>query len=309
MRKLLIIMCLAVASVALVTVLGRPNLCKPHATSGLASQARTDKPVRIVSLAPNLTEVVFALGLDRRVAAVSSDSDYPPEAACKPKVGTFWQPDCEAIISARPDLVLALSIEQQKAVADSLTRLGYKVLTLKIEKVEELFTAIEKIGAAAGCRVPAGRVVNSIKSRMDELQARLGSTEKVKTLWVVQCEPLRVAGRNTFVNELIEMAAGENAIGPTISRYPQIGTEQILVCGAEVIIHSAMGENDLGEQQGAAKQFWCRYASLPAVRNNRIYVVESDTVLRLGPRLPEGMELLARHLHGARFTAGGRGSY
>ncbi|MHC4623596.1 MAG: helical backbone metal receptor, partial [Planctomycetota bacterium] len=103
-----------------------------------------DNPARIVSLAPNLTEIVFALGLNERIAAVSSDSDYPAEAAQKKKVGTFWQPSCEAIIASRPDLVIALRFEQQKAVADTLARLGYKVLTLKIETVQELFLAVKE---------------------------------------------------------------------------------------------------------------------------------------------------------------------
>ncbi|MBA7699179.1 Vitamin B12-binding protein [subsurface metagenome] len=262
-----------------------------------SSKAQPKKPQRIVSLAPNLTEILFALGLGERIVAVSSDSDYPPDAANKNKVGTFWQPNTEVIIASRPDLVITLWFPQQKAVADSLRRLGYNVPTLKIEKIAELLEAIEKIGNATGCKQRADQLVEDIRNRLHNLQLKLSSTNKVKILWVVQVEPLRVAGRNTFINELIELAGGENAIGPTIQQYPQIGTEELLACGAQTVIQSAMGTSDINEQQKKAEMFWRKRVNLPAVRNNRIYVVDSDTVLRLGPRLPQGVEMIARYLH------------
>ena len=256
-----------------------------------------NKPARIVSLAPNLTEILFALGLDEKIVAVSNGSDYPPEAANKKKIGTFWQPDTEAIIASQPDLVITLAFTQQKSAADSLNRLGYQVLTLKIEKIEELLTAIQKIGAATGKQPEAEELIVEIKNRIFADRQRAASNERrIKVLWAVQAEPLLVAGRNTFVNELIKLAGGENAIGPTIAQYPQIGTEEILTCGAEVIIQSAMGTTGMSGQQQAAETFWSKFANLPAVRNNRIYVVESDTILRLGPRLPQGLEKIARCL-------------
>ena len=272
------------------------KVLKPNSTDS------PNKPTRIVSLAPNLTEILFALGLDEEIAAVSNGSDYPPEAAKKSKVGTFWQPNTEAIIASKPDLVITLWFEQQKSVADSLNRLGYEVLTLKIEKIEELLTAIQNIGTATGCRQRSDELAENISTQLDDLKSKLSLTNKVKMLWVVQVEPLRVAGRNTFINELIELAGGENAIGPTISQYPQIGTEELLVCGAQAIIQSAMGKSNISEQQQAAETFWSKWSSLPAVKNNRIYVVEPDTTLRLGPRLPQGIEIVARCLHPDVFT-------
>ncbi len=264
--------------------------------SELGSTESLNKPARIVSLAPNLTEILFALGLDEKIVAVSNDSGYPPDVAEKNKVGTFWQPNTEAIIASRPDSVITLWFEQQKAVADSLKRLRFKVLTLKIEKIEELFTAIEKIGSATGCKHRADKLVKNISKQLNDLQLKYGSNGKVKVLWVVQAKPLRVAGRNTFVNEMIELAGGENAIGPTISQYPQIGTEEILTCGAEAIIQSAMGKANIDKQQQAAEVFWSKWTNLPAVKNNRIYVVNPD-IVRLGPRLPQGVEMIARYLH------------
>jgi iron complex transport system substrate-binding protein len=257
----------------------------------------TSSPERIVSLAPNLTEILFALGLGENVVAVSNNCDWPAEAAGKKKVGTFWQPNIEAIITSKPDLVITEWFEQQKAVADTLNRLGYKVLTLKIEEIEELFTAIQKIGAAASCSKRAEKIAGDIRKKIDDLQSKYSLANKVRTLWVVQVEPLRVVGRNTFINEMIELAGGENAIGPTISQYPQIGTEELLACGAEVIIQSAMGMDNPDRQQQAAEAFWSKFAALPAAKNNRIYVVNPDTVSRLGPRLPQGIKMIAGYLH------------
>ncbi len=254
-------------------------------------------PERIVSLAPNLTEILFALGLDEKIVAVSNDSDYPLKASNKKKIGTFWQPNTEAIIASRPDLVVTLWFEQQKAAADSLRRLGYQVLTVRIEKIPELLAAIQEIGTAAGCQQHAAQLVENIHNRSNDLQSKLVSADKVKVLWVVQAEPLRVAGRDTFINELIELAGGENAISQTIQQYPPISTEELLACGAETIIQSGMGKSNMAEQQKAAERFWGRWPYLPAVKNNRIYVVEPDTVVRLGPRLCQGIELIAHCLH------------
>lgn len=293
---------LIVVSACLATFIAISHHNNQDNTSGLNLTEFADEPTRIVSLAPNLTEILFALGLGERVVAVSSDSDYPPDATDKNKVGTFWAPNTEAIIASKPDLVVTEWFQQQTAVADSLRRLGYQVLTLKIEKIEELLTAIKKIGNATGYEKRAEELAKDIGKQLNILQQELASANKVKVLWVVQVEPLRVAGRNTFINELIGLAGGENAIGPTIAQYPEIGSEEILACGAEVIIQSAMGAGNLASQQQAAEVFWDRWANLPAVKNNRIYVVQPDTTLRLGPRLSQGVELIAHCLHPEIFT-------
>ena len=266
-----------------------------------------EKPQRIVSLAPNVTEILFALGLDEKIVAVSNNSDYPEQAANKKKVGTFWQPNTEAIIASKPDLVVTLQLrtEQQKPTADSLKRLGYQVLTLKIEKIEELLTAIQKIGVAADCTNRAEELVKDISNQLNNLQAEFSSRGKVKVLWVVQTDPLRVAGRNTFINNLLEIAGGQNAVGPTIQQYPPIGTEELLACSPEAIIQSAMGTGNTDEQQKVAEKFWSKFAALPAVKNNRIYVVQPDITLRLGPRLPQGIILIADCLYPENFRQTG----
>ena len=255
-----------------------------------------DRADRIVSLAPNITEILFAIGLGDEIAGVTLDSDYPPDAAEKPKVGTFWQPNIEAVVAARPDLVITLGFEQQQNLADRLKRIGYNSLTVNIEKVSDLFDAIERIGAATGRRRQANELISRIRTKLRQLASLLGGEAKVRVLWVVQREPLRVAGRDTFVNEMIELAGGENAIGPTVHKYPPIGSEQVIACNADVIIESAMGREDIENQRDRALQHWSKFKHLPAVASGRVYVIRGDTVSRLGPRLYEGTETIARCL-------------
>lgn len=280
------------------------DLSVQHKTPDLQRENFPDKPTRIVSLSPNLTEIVFALGLGDKVAAVSDNSNFPAEAAKKKRTGSFWQPNIEAIIASRPDLVLTLWFQQQKSVSESLKKLGYKTLVLRIETIEQLYNAIEEIGEAAGCEHKAEMLVTEIRDRIANLKKQYLSADKVKVLWVVQPEPLRVAGRNTFINSLIELVGGENAIGPTLPQYPCLSGEEVLACGAEVIIQPAMGTllSDLSKQQRQAENYWSQRPNLPAVRNNRIYVIEPDTILRLGPRLGQGLEIIGHCLHPRYFN-------
>ena len=251
---------------------------------------------RIVSMAPSLTEILFALGLGEEIVGVTLLSDYPPAAAEKPKVGGFWQPNIEAVVAARPNLVMTLGFGQQKDLAERLKRIGYNTLAVNIEKVSDLFTVIGEIGAAAGRQRQADELVSGIKAKLNELSGLVGALPKVRVLWVIQREPLRVAGRDTFVNEMIELAGGENAIGRTVHKYPPIGAEQVIACGADVIIEPEMGRGNLDAQRNEALQHWGKFRNLPAVTNNRIYVIRGDTVSRLGPRLYEGTETIARCL-------------
>jgi iron complex transport system substrate-binding protein len=254
------------------------------------------RPGRIVSLAPNLTEILFAIGLDEEIVGVTLDSDYPAAAKGKRKVGTFWQPNIEAVVAAKPSLVITLGFEQQKNLAERLERIGYNSLTVNIEKVSNLFTAIEEIGAATDRQDRAGELVTHIRTKLEGLSTLVGAEPGVRVLWVVQREPLRVAGRDTFLNEMIELAGGENAIGPTVHKYPPIGAEQVIASSADVIIEPAMGREDLAAQRDRAARYWRRFDSVPAAANGRVYVIRGDTVSRLGPRLYEGTETIARCL-------------
>ncbi len=289
----LLTLCWTAAGLAVFAASGTPSRCEG---------AQSPRPDRIVSMAPNLTEILFALGLAEKIVAVTNDSDWPPQAASKPRVGTFWQPNIEAVIAKKPQLIVTLAFEQQRNLAERLKRIGYHSIVLKIEKVNDLFDAIGEIGAATGRQDRAKQLTDAIRTKLDNLKSMIGPSRKVKALYVVQREPLRVAGRDTFINEIIEAAGGENAIGATLHKYPPIGAEVVYTCGAEVIIEPTMGQKDPAAQQRAALQYWSKFRNVPAVKNKRIYIIDGDTVSRLGPRLYEGVESIARCLRPGLFT-------
>jgi iron complex transport system substrate-binding protein len=263
--------------------------------------AASKNPQRIITLSPNLTEIAFALGLGDRIVAVSSDSDYPPAAKEKPKVGSFWQPNLEAIVAAKPDLVITEHFEQQISVSESLSRAKIRSLVLRFDRLFQLRQAIQQIGDAAGCRKEAEKLIFDIEDKILLLQAEVKHTKEPTVLWVVQAEPLRAAGQNTFINDLLKIAGGRNAVRETFQQYPQIDEEGLLALQPDVIIQSAMGKSSLEEQQKDAIKYWSKLSALTAVKTGNIYVVDSDLVLRLGPRLPQGIEAIARTLHPEKF--------
>ncbi|MCX5647342.1 MAG: helical backbone metal receptor [Phycisphaerae bacterium] len=293
---------LLLAALALWLAGGYAMLKPGEAEAGTSGQGPR-QPSRIVSMAPNLTEILFALGLGDRVVGVTQDSDYPPAALNKPRVGTFWQPNIEAIIAAKPHLVVTLAFEQQRELARRLVRIGYDCLVVDIEKIDGLFTTIAAIGNAAAANEQARGLSGRIKTRIHRLQEATAGLPTVKVLWVVQREPLRIAPRDTFINEMIELAGGENAVGPTLRNYPPIGAEQVIAAGPEVIIEPLMVQGSLDGQRRQAFAYWARFTNVPAVVNKRIYVIDGDVVSRLGPRLPEGVETIAKCLRPELFGA------
>ncbi|NLH40916.1 MAG: ABC transporter substrate-binding protein [Planctomycetes bacterium] len=265
--------------------------------AGRASEVpRRQIPARIVSMAPNLTEILFALGLESRVVGVTQDSDYPPAAKDKPRVGTFWQPDIESIIATRPDLVVTQTFEQHRDLVRRLQSMGYESLMVDVDTVAGLFDGIVTIGRATGAAVQARTLCQTMRAEVDRLAAATAGQRRVKVLWVVQREPLRVAGRATFVNEMIELAGGENAIGPTLHVYPAIGAEQVIAAAPEVLIEPAMLPEMIDEQRIQAMSYWSRFANVPAVQAGRIHVIDGDIVSRLGPRLPAAIRTIAQCL-------------
>jgi len=248
---------------------------------------------RIVSMAPNLTELLFALGLEKQIVAVTSESDFPPEAISLPKVGTFWQPNIEAIIAAKPTLVITLGFQQQSALAAQLGRIGCKTLSLNIESFPELFDGIETLGKVLDRRQQSAELLERLRSACEKSTEKFKSPSPPKVLWVIQRQPLRVAGTETFANDLIKFAGGQNAIGKTINIYPPISDEQVIASAPDIIIEPADSPQDLQRLSESAQQFYSRYRTIPAVRNKRIYVLYGDLISRLGPRIDRGLAAVA----------------
>jgi iron complex transport system substrate-binding protein len=257
------------------------------------SAGTESKQMRIISLAPNLTEILFELGLNEQIIGVTRHCTWPPEAKEKACVGTFWQPDIEAMLALRPTLMVNLRIDQQAALDSRMERAGCKVLTLQIETIEQLYQGIAEIGQAVGKESAAQAMIQRLKDKQAAITARYVGRPNPKVLWVIQRYPLRVAGRQTFINELIEIAGGVNVTGPTLTQYPPVNTEEVIGCMPDVIIEPVMDPEQFQQQQSSADEFYHRYAIVPAVKNGRVHIVDGDVVSRLGPRLDEAAELIA----------------
>jgi iron complex transport system substrate-binding protein len=265
---------------------GKERALRPNAAAAV--------PQRIVSLAPNLTEILFALGEGDRVVAVTNHCNWPAAAQARAKVGTFWQPNLESIVKAGPDLVVALDMAQQRIVTQRLERMGYRCLSLRIETVGQLMEALSTLGKGLGCSDAAAALRTSLTQRL--ARAGEGSGSRPSVLWVVQRRPLRVAGQRSFIQELIELAGGRNALGPTIYPYPPIGAEQVAACQPRVIIEPVSKAHLREKDEREAMEFWSRMPSIPAVTDGRVFLVDADLVSRLGPRIVDGVDQISRCL-------------
>ncbi len=259
-------------------------------SAGGVNNAGAETPQRIVSMAPSLTEILFALGLNEKIVGVTEYSDYPPAANEKPVIGTFWQPDIEAVVAARPDMVVTETFDTQTHLAQRLRRLGYRTLSVDVWTVADLYTSIETIGQATGCGREADALLKRMKDNIAQVSVQTAAGDRPKVLYVIQTQPFRAAGRQTFINELIELAGGVNAIGPTVQKYPPIGAEHVIASAPDVIIAPKMA----GVRREALLARLARYPRIPAVVNDRVYVIDDDTVSRLSPRIDEAVATLAR---------------
>lgn len=268
----------------------------------LAVPAAAGEPQRIVSLAPSLTETVFALGLGDRLVGVSSYCDYPAEALRIDRVGTFVAPNVEAILARRPDLVLAVPSPGNRAPVESLERHGVAVVVVDPKTLDGIKTSLIDIGRVLMREGEARRLVAQIDARVAAVRARVAGAERRRVLMVVGQNPLIVAGRGTVQDELIELAGGINLGAAAGAGWPHVSVEYAIAAAPEVIVDSTMGAEVSGGE-GDAARFWSKFPVIPAVRAGRVSGYRAYEVLRPGPRIGEALELIARFIHPERFEA------
>lgn len=278
----------------------RRSAVAAFALVAIAAAARGDEPRRIVSLAPSLTETVFALGLGDRLVGVSVYCDYPPEVERIDRVGTFITPNVEAIVAKQPDLILAVPSPGNRSPVESLERLGFAVTVvdpLSLDGIKESFLSI---GSRLGRAEQAKELVARIDAKIESVRSKLEGVPPRKVLMVVGQTPLIVAGAMTVQDDLIRLAYGVN-LGASAGRdWPHVSIEYAISAAPEVIIDSTMGsEVRAGEQTSTA--FWEAFPTIPAVKEHRIFGYKAYEVLRPGPRIGEAFELIARFIHPERF--------
>jgi iron complex transport system substrate-binding protein len=260
-------------------------------------------PNRIVSTAPSITEMLYALGLGDRVVGVTIYCHYPPEATKKTKIGTYIDPNLEAIAALKPDLVIIQKNPVQ--LQAKLERLGLHVLEVKHDNIAEVFESIAAIGKAAGADRQAAELNAKLRRDLDQIHDRVANLPPTTMMFVVGRAPARiediiVTGRASYLNDVIQVAGGRNIFTDSVAPYPKVGIEEILSRNPEVIVDMGDMTDTAGvtdDQKRAVVALWNRYPSLRAVKNHRVYAVASDIFVVPGPRMIDAAREFARMLH------------
>jgi len=262
-------------------------------------------PLRIVSLAPANTEILYALGLGDRVVGVTDYCNYPEEATEKPKVGGYSTVNIERVVAATPDLVVA-AFGNTEEVVDHLRSLGLTVISLNPDSVEGTLRDIELVGKATGTEDRATELVASMEARIDTVSEKIKSaTDTPTVVHAVWYDPIWVSGNNTFQNELITLAGGANAF-PDVEGWQIVTMERFITTDPDVIIVNSgtgMGEGgtDLIYRYFIDEP---RFKNMKAIKNNRVYIIDSDLIDRGGPRLVDALEEVAADIHPDLFDGG-----
>ena len=255
-------------------------------------------PQRIVSVAPSVTEVLFALGLGGKVVGVSTYCNYPPEALQKEKVGGYITPSLEKIVALRPDLVVGTADGNLRSFVNKLSSLGIPVYISNPRSVPEVITSIVHAGEVTFSQSTAKRVVDSMKRKMETVGEKVQGRPRLRVLHVLAYEPLISSGKGTFVDDLIRIAGGINIAETAKGKHPRYSMEEVIAQDPEVIILSSMISKDPSADQ---RQWWERWKEVAAVRLGRIYVIDSDLILRPSPRIIDGLEDMAKDIHPEAF--------
>jgi iron complex transport system substrate-binding protein len=266
-----------------------------------------EAPSRIVSLAPNITECLFALGLDREVVGVTQYSSYPPEAASRPQVGSYVQINLERVLALQPDLVLAIRDGNPREQVARLAQMGLAVFVMDPRSLDGLFRTLETLGAILGREPAASTLIRGMKERLERLGGLLAGRPRPRVLLQIGVNPLVTVGKGTLQDHLVQLAGGENIAGSEAVPYPILSVERVLEMRPEVILVSSMGEKTDAAQE---LRRWARWKEIPAVATGRLHVVDGDLIDRPSPRVLDGLEELAARIHPevAGSLAGGEGT-
>lgn len=248
-------------------------------------------PQRIVSLIPSDTEVLYALGAGDRIVAVTTADDYPPEVKQKPTIGNVLTSDIEQILAHKPDLVVAMGSLNQKPI-DALEALHVPVLVVDPKNLTDTYASIRLLGQAVGAEAKAEQIVVDMQARLAAVQATVAqATHRPRILMLYGTDPIYTTGPDSFINDLITQAGGQNIVEKPIA-INIISPEEVALKRPEVILCSKSLTAKVRAMPGWAQ-------SVPAVRNNRLYTDEPEdgTLVRPAPRLVRGVEALARYLH------------
>lgn len=258
--------------------------------AGCAAEApqRPEVPQRIISLAPAITETLFALGAGERVVGVTNYCNYPEAAKKLPNIGDFAMIDFEKVISFKPDLVIATTDGNPREAIEKIQSLGIATRVVHGKSFANLLASVSAIGEAIGSEEEAKKLLSGLRRQWNSVGP--------KTLLLYGVDPLVAAGEGSLGNELIQRAGGSNIFGDSGKTYVTTNHEAIISLAPEVIVQVAMG----AESNDRARQYWSRWSAIPAVRDGRVHVLDPDLVTRPGPRIVEALKLLSEVIHPER---------
>jgi len=251
-------------------------------------------PMRIVPLAPNLTEILYYLGLEDRIVGVTDFSYYPAAALEKPRVGSYINLNVEKIISLSPELVIGISDGNSSGDLELLEQAGIPVFIVNPRNVESVIASVARIGRVCGILEKADSMVVELTRRFEAVRSALQSQKKPLVFLQINSVPIMTVNKTTFHNDLIRLAGGVNMTADEPMTYPRISVEEVIRKEPDVIIISSM---ERGGRFETAKKNWMQWTSIPAVKNKRVHLIDSDLIDRPSPRIIDGLEAMARIIH------------
>jgi len=257
-----------------------------------------DNPQRVVALAPSITEIIYALGQENLLKGVTLYSDFPPAAVNLPKVGSYVQLNLEKIVVLKPDLCIAIKDGNPRVVARRLESLKIPAYAVDPRNLETVMQTVLEIGNLLNANQRAGLLVQRMRSRVFKVESLVATAEyRPRVFFQIGISPIVSVGTDTFIHELILLAGGKNlAQGPVA--YPRFSREQVLALSPEVFIITSMARAAVFEQ---VKAEWSRWPNMPAIRDQRIFIEDSNFFDRPTPRLVDGLELLVKLIHPELF--------
>jgi len=251
-------------------------------------------PMRIISLAPNITEIIYFLGLDDRLVGVTRFSYFPREAQQKPKVGVYTSISVERVITLNPDLVIATADGNKRGDVEMLEEAGIPVYVINPRKVYQVLDTIERLGEVCGVTARAKRQVTCLRERVQRVVRSVENRPRPLVFLTINVKPFISVNKNTIHHDVIHLAGGRNMTGDQAITYPKLGMEAVIQRKPDVIIISSMERG--GEYEKARKR-WFQWSVLPAVQNGNVHLIDSDLIDRPAPRIVRGLEEMARLIH------------
>ena len=248
---------------------------------------------RIISLAPSITEILFALGLNEEIAAVTKFCDYPDAVFGKPRIGGFVNPDIEKIVSLKPDLIMGIRDGNPTETVDRLGHFGFPVYLIDPKGFNGVIATIKNIGDVVGRERESKRMIKELFEKRENVITLTRSLSRPRVFFQVGDVPLVTVGKGTLADDLIRLAGGRSISENEADSYPSYSIETVLGKAPEIIIMSSMPGKD---HTHLAKR-WQNWKSIPAVKMNAIHVIDSNLVDRPTPRITEGLEALVSIIH------------